>query len=514
MSKQENYLDELLNSVNRKQEYNSLMEEDISADTVEEIRGDVFDNYKMSPKAEAEFLMEFERELEGEDFDDFLKEFEENDIKPEDRLEASDMEEATMNVTEEDALLSMLGGDLSGFDENVEEPVVDEEPISSVSDNLLAALGGNFGGAFEEIPEGAEPLDISPAEAIDLSQMGDEDLINLLAGTDDLADIGVLLSKSDSDSPVEGTDPFALFAASEMADQGATIIGNSADTDKQEETKKGGFLDKLKTMLFGKDEEEDAVTPVAEPISLTPDGMPGVEELMDENAQILAAFAEAEKPASEGTKNGKAKKEKKKKEPKPKKAPKPKADKPKKEKKPKEVDNTPPLPKGPVALVFLLAASMFVLVYFGTDLIGYSTSVSKANELLKMGQYTEAAEKLNGLSIKEKDVMLQGKILTLAAVDSELSSYEVFLKNGRMAEALDSLICAAGRCEVNDDNTLMFDCAGEMGIMKAGITAELSEQFGMSYEEAIELYEMTERNRDEYTIALRKIMDELGIEWE
>ena len=56
----------------------------------------------------------------------------------------------------------------------------------------------------------------------------------------------------------------------------------------------------------------------------------------------------------------------------------------KKEKKPKVKDDTPPLPKGPVALVCVLAVSIFVLVFFGTDLIHYSSSLSKAKSIIAL----------------------------------------------------------------------------------------------------------------------------------
>ena len=518
MSRQsaENYLDELLNSVNREEKHNELVEADedfvrelkgaISADTAEEFaeirtspKSEPTMGIKMSPKAEAEFLMEFEQELAGDDYDDFLRDFEENNIQPEDRLEASDM-----GMTEEDALMSMLGGDLGDSVEEipetpVEAPKTGEREEISLEELALSGLLAEEIGMDE--PDLGSNSDVGPTDAIDLSQMGEEDLISLLAGTEDLSDIGALLSQNDNEVPIDSEDPFAEFAASEMSGQTQEVSAEN----KEEKTNKGGFLAKLTSLLFGKEEEEKP-----EPVSLNTESAPSVEILSDENAQILAAFAEVENVENAGGK-GKAKKEKKKKEPKVKKPAKPKAPKKPKPKKPKEKDNTPPLPKGPVALVCLLAASIFVLVFFGPELIGYSSAMSKAKDYYKMGHYTEAAEQISGLVIKNEDVMFYGKIATLAAVDSQISEYEIFMKNDRKAEALDSLISAAGRVEVNDDNTLTFDCAGEMGVLKDGITVELQEQFNLTYEEAIELYQLTEIDRDEYTIELNKIMVDLGI---
>ena len=520
MSKQsaENYLDELLNSVNREKKHNELMEADedfvrelkgaISADTAEEIKttrkSDSSSVVKMSAKAEAEFLMEFEKELEGEDFDDFLKNFEEDGIQPEDRLESADME-----ITDEDALMSMLGGSMDDAFSDTPVDIPDESGREEISLEELALSGIEIEepmmGPMEE-PDLSADSGVSPVDAIDLSQMGEEDLISLLAGTDDLADIGALLAQNDNEVPVNAEDPFAEFAAGEMAEQ-AEAVGTESTADHK--TKKGGFLEKLTSLLFGKDSDAEETV---DSVTLGTSSAPGVEELSDENAQILAAFAEADKTdAADMADKKKGKKEKKKKEPKPKKPAKPKAPKKPKEKKPKEKDNTPPLPKGPVALVCVLAISIFVLVFFGTDLINYSSAMSKAKDLYKMGHYTEAAAAISGIVIKDEDVMFDGKIATLAAVDSQLSEYEVFMKSDRKAEALDSLISAAGRVEVNDDNTMTFDCVGEMGVLKDEIIVELQEQFDMTYEKALELYQLTELDRDEYTVELNKIMKELGI---
>ena len=294
----ENYLDELLNSVSteKKQDESVVQPEVQPEETV----------IRNTAKAEAEFIMEFERELAGDDYEDFLKEFEENNILPEDRLEEEDlqMEEPLMEepLMEEPMLEEPM----------LEETILEEPDLSMGSDT-----------------EGNDP--------IDLSQMGEEDLISLLANTEDLSDIGQLFAQNDNNLPVEGEDAFAAFAENEMADH-----EEDADIIKQGEkpVKKKGFLEKISALLFGKEEE---VPEKPERVSLTPDEMPGVVELSDENADILALFEDVDRAQSKdeatkgkGKKKDKKEKEKKKKEPKAKAPKKPKEPKPKKEKKPKK----------------------------------------------------------------------------------------------------------------------------------------------------------------------------------
>ena len=534
MSKQsaENYLDELLNSVNGEKkaeapavEETMIQEESASDEMVfqeeeqvtlvdEADLDDILDegpsSIRTTAKAEAEFLMEFEQELAGDDFQDFLKDFEENMIQPEDRLAISDIDSVG------DPFASLFG-DLPEESLKMEEEHI-EEPTDSLSLEELALNGMSLDELSmaeplpDEEPDLSQDSGVSPAEAIDLGQLGEEDLLNLLAGSEDLSDIGALLSKSENEEPVEAVDLFAAFAENEMEASTENNLEEASKANKKGKTKnkKGGFLEKLTALLFGPEKEEKNT------VDLSASAPVGVEELTDENAQILATFAEAdalnlEDRSGQKPKKGKEKKKKAPKEKVPAKQKAPKAPKAPKPKKPKVVDNTPPLPKGPVALVLLMAASLFVLIFFGSEMLGYYFAVSEAKDLYKHGQYAEAANKLSGLEIKEDDAKIYGKIVTLAAVDSELSAYRTFWKNDNKPEALDSLISAAGRCEVNAENAVSFSCEGQLDTMKTKISDELEENFGISYEEAIALYELTYRDRDKYTITLGIIIEELGL---
>ena len=104
---------------------------------------------------------------------------------------------------------------------------------------------------------------------------------------------------------------------------------------------------------------------------------------------------------------------------------------------------------------------------------------------------------------------MYNQVATLAAVDSELNAFEAFLWAEKHQEALDSLVCAAGRCIVNADNAQMYECEGQMQILQAEITNKLFTNYGMTFEEAVELYELGDR--DDYTIALVKKLRSLGL---
>ena len=493
-------------------------------------------------KSEADFLREFEAELAGgdDDFADLFASFGseeplEQEITPEDKLEQEDIYAAheAFEAGEEDGF--MLGDvDLAslvdaaadvmagvGADEIPEPPVLEEAlpmeevPMEEVpmDDLPLEQMPVDV---FEDLFGGEDGLNLAESvpvqndsEGIDLGNLGEDDLMNLLAGADDLADIGNMLSQSEAtEIPLEELDAFTIFAENEMSAQQISAepaVEDVSDEKKDKKDKKGGLIGKLKDILGNlmKDDEDDEV-------ALKPAKNPTAEALSGENADILAELDALEEKPSKKEKKKKEKKPKKEKAPKKPKAPK--APKPKKEKKPKEVDNTPPLPKGPVFMIWIMAASMVALVLLGVNLIKYNTPISNAKSLQNQGHYAEAFAELSGLEIKEKDMELYNRLAVLSTIDSELNSYNAFTKAEVEDWAFDSLICAAGRCYINEENADVYGCLGQLETLKRTVSNELEQKYGMTYEEAIEMY--TIRDRDDYTIALYKKLTELGIVWE
>jgi hypothetical protein len=231
--------------------------------------------------------------------------------------------------------------------------------------------------------------------------------------------------------------------------------------------------------------------------------------MSEENAKIIKEIDEEEK--AKKAKKDKKKKEKKAKAEKPKKAPKPKKPpKPKKEKPPKEKDNTPPLPKGPVIMIVIMVASLAVLVMLGTNLLNYSSVVTQAKAAYTAQNYTESFKLLQGERIQKKDQELYNKLSTLAAVSSEYDSFLVFRNAGQEDVALDSLICSAGRYNLNLESAAEYGCQDELNALGDKIASALTESYGISMDEAIELY--NQRNRTEYTVLLQRKLRELGLE--
>ena len=174
------------------------------------------------------------------------------------------------------------------------------------------------------------------------------------------------------------------------------------------------------------------------------------------------------------------------------------------------MDKTPPLPKKPVIAIVIMTASLFGLVMVMTSLLGYQVNITQAKNACEEGAYVEAYQNLQGIEIKEKDEELYYKLAALAAVSEKYNSYLIFEAGGKKSLALDALICACGRCEVNKKNAKIYEFEPELEELKGKIVTTLLQQYDMTGEEALELYQS--KTRKEYTLKLQKILEKLGLE--
>ena len=473
----ENYLDNLLNSV-----------DGTGMDESEQKIQEEFEK-TMGSKTESDFLREFESELEAEVYNEYISEFE-NELESEPMKQNNLMaEEDLFQMADDDAslddmLAQMENISADGFVDDVKQTMDTDDPNLGSLEDLDLAVGA-FDSVMEESEESTLVQDTDPL----LSSEGDLELADIL-GTE----IGEEIGENQSD---EGFDDLGNF------DQISTEL-EPENIDDKKNGKKGSFLEKLKLIFFGEDDEEEV-------IDLENVDVSNIEGLSEEEQKILGELGD--KGDAKGKKKEKKKKEPKPKKEKPKKPPKEKKKKepkPKKVKPPKEKDNTPPLPKGPVFLIWFMAASLGLLVILGTNITSHSGGIRSAKLLYDTGSYTEAYQEIRGLSIKsDEDKELYQRISTMASVASEYDSYIRYMNYGRKDLALDSLICAAGRCELQKENAAIYGCEEDLKRLKKNVKTALKKKFKMSMSEALELYQIDDRN--EYTIELKGKMEKLGI---
>jgi hypothetical protein len=515
----ENYLDQLLNSINGEvpQETDPEPEKPLTAEEAleRELFGEPDSPQKDKAKDEEAFMREFEEELLREDIPDYMENLEQelSEGKADGKKSLSDsiddLIDGMPQELQEDMAKEPVVDENADFEGELPEEMPAGAPKDPGKSGLDLAVGAFDEGLDDKLAsqpqeQGGDPvkdLPLTEDGELDLSGMSDSDLMAMLEGDQDLSDLGDMLSIDAEGKPLEEGDSIGDFAEKEMSAQEQAAEGKSAEGADKADGKKPGFLEKLKKLLFGEDEEDE------DKLSLQGGDGADVAVLSAENEQILKELEDAD---GKKAKKEKKKKEKKPKKPKPKKQPKPKKPKPKKEKKPKQPDNTPPLPKGPVIAIIVMVASLFGLVMLGTSLLGYQSNISAAKEAEKTGDYVTAFESLQGMSVKTKDEQLYNRLSALAAVSKKYEAYLVFDNYGSKDAALDALVCAYGRCCVNEAYEEEYDCKEELEELKGKITEALLSEYNMTGEDALSIYEIKDRN--EYTRALRRKLRDLGME--
>ena len=530
-NEKEDYLDKLLNSVVNKE----VPQEDgvILEQLEEDIIGDDVDrkerkkrNGSRRRKNEEDFLDEFEKELDAFEADQIISDYEmqlEEDMA-EDNLEVQGLERSDIDKTKEnfeDSFFEGLGDAMNQADEesivsngilpdedvsldesesSMEEEVA-EEPVADNDDDILSLLNGL----------GEEDSDLA-----DIGQMLQADENHEAVGTDDAGLVAESLAELGFD-----VDPGDMDELSSIKEREQMVEDNLVNEEKQS-GKKSGLLSKLKNLFFGPDEEEEQKREeVKTEINSELEGIsdenldilkaleghsdaPAKEEELDPKAKKKAEKEAKKKEREEKKEAKKAEKEAKKKE----KAEK-KAAKPKKEKKPKVKDNTPPLPKLPVFLVFLMVASFSGAIIFAGNGVFYHQSVRAAEDAYAQGDYTKAFKEIAGVKMRKKQQGFYDKVMVLAGMQELLESYETLRECGREELALDCLIRVIGHYDKN------IDKAGEAGysaeISKIEKEAEdlLKAEYKVSYEKALKLYGL--RSRKKYSEELYKILFKEGI---
>lgn len=549
MSKSEDYLDDLLNSVSDANRRNNKKDIENLIQSMNEEAAKPREREKKPVEKKHEdysgtgFLREFEQELATGAADDFLQEFEmeldeeasnqaDIDVKKD---QTSDMEAASATKQPEAANQSEETNQLR----DASEPISSEgtgmatdgstpsdmmEDVNDIMDAVRKKVGdsgeeehpdtlktseddaseeeeplGFFDTLDEdsaaEIPEA--PKTESEEEEPLLSE--DDDAINLmdmLSGDADLSDIGDLLKADENGEELEHSEDEDGEVQDEFERLGS--IEELKDLkEAKEKRKKQGFFSKIMSVLFGPDEDEDD-TKIAEDDSLG--------SISSENREILKEMDADEGDGKKGKKEKKKKEKKEKKE----KAKKEKAPKVKKEKPPKEIDRTPPLPKKPVILIFIMALSILILILLGSSNLQYGQDMQQAKDDFASGSYVTAFQTVAGSSVKGKDENFYKKAQVLASIQSEYQSYESLSGINENEMALDALIRGYGRCVDGADLAQEYEITDEMAGLKDQILQQLSDHFGVSEEKAAELHAMTKRT--DYTKAIQEILAAAGLE--
>ena len=386
------------------------------------------------------------------------------------------------------------------------EPV--EEPAEISLDDMLAdmreetteAMPEDFSILSEETEVG-EQLEIEAESEAD-SEGSDSilDLLNMMSEDEDLKDIGDLL-KSDEDSYFNMSDD-ELFNEPPAEDEG--IQQEPEEIDQ-------GFFGKLfgtKKAETGKtknDENKQIIKEVEEEIKeedhkaeKKSKKKKSKKEKSKKNVELKGSEEEQEgEEGKESQSNKKRKKEKKKKE--------------KKVKTPKEKEilpKEPPLPKKPVILIMLMAASILALVLISNRVIDYQSTISKADSSFINRNYEQAYENIIGVNVKEEDKQLYDRIRVMMKLEAKYNMYLSHIEQNEYDEALNDLIMGVIKYDQYKKE------AEELGISQAFddelalIEEQLNVVFGVDADQARNWYHTL--SALDYTEMVRNVVKAAG----
>ena len=462
MNESENYLDQLLNAVDGRSDLN-----DSDPVNPEEIESKEQMPQKSTretidiPDSNDLFMDQFEQELRKDnDPDEFLKQFEQEL----DRDESSQgVTKATQPMLDDiDQIMESVNQEAANDTAEMETSAVEKtaeqkEDTAEVKNDEGASEDGIDDLAIDDI--GIDDFGLDDPETENEKAVSDEDdeLMKILSGTGE-----------DSEIP--------------EADNAKAEVQPDDGGKEEKKPKKQGFLAKLSKLLFGDDEPDE------EEIS----GMqaePAVTEMSMDDMDILKEL----EGSSDDDKKGKKVKPKKEKKPKP----------------PAEPDNTPPLPKVPVILVFVMAASILVLVLAGTHLLGYSNSFADADQAFAEGRYSDAFQAVAGEKVKEKDTDTYEKYRITAMVSAEYEAYESMMDAEVYDMALDSLIRTVQRYDKYLQDAETYGCRGEFDKIESAAETALQQDFGLTAEDARTMYALS--NKETYSREIYKVLEKAGL---
>lgn len=514
-------------------------ETEISAEPEEELTAE-----PESPIEDVFATLEPEEELTAEPVsDDIITDELSTEEQPVD-IEPEAMMEDIVSQPETDVI-----SDIQGEDIPTDIPVDDtaeESPVELLmDDNLMEDI------TADAVMDAMEP-ELSKDEEIDsmindlLSEMPDEPLVE--EAELDSADIADIFSAAEDESPIEtfvnpgeeldekgmlGTDElFALDDATipeqDLVDIGVPDEGAPEDIDVLEEIENGSLEKKIKSLDGSKSKKAKPEKKKKSWFQRLFGNV--VEELTDEEREARKAKAEADeqkkaealelkKKKDEESKAQKAAQkeldkaenaEKKKQADEAKRKAKEEArEKAKKKKEAKEAlelsqeQDEGRINKAGASILFILFTVITLFIIIGTKSYSYNLSIENARDDFEIRHYNEAYYDVYGLDIKDEDIELYDRIMTVMYVNTQLNSYQYYMTSNNTEKALDSLLKGLSKYEKYLNLATQLQIEDDLKYVRGNILNELNTKFGISEEEAYSMIDINDVvDYSEYIYAL------------
>lgn len=500
MSTTEDYLDQLLKNASNEGnddigETDSELQSEESIISLEDSTDEMSEEDGISLEQAMEMSVDdVLNEMEYMDTDSEQEEPAEEELTEEPELEILGVADEPILETNQTIDSQDIEGEMVS-DEDIAAIFAEDE--SSLDDMFSNINEDEIGEIPEEIPIVSEDIGTDSVE----ESSGDDsilDLLNMMSDDEDLKDIGDLL-KADEVSEFD-------MPEDEVFDEVAT----EGEKVQQEEVKEKEKSEGLFSKLFGK-KKDKAETDENQLI------IKEVEQEIEEEDKKKEEKAEKkkkekkEKKRKKKEKNNTEKQEEGEESEEGKKAKKDKKKKVKKEKSLKEAEGMPkepPLPKKPVILIMLMAASILALVLLSYNLINYQASISKADNSFINRNYAEAYENIVGVKVKEDDKQLYDRIRVMMKLEGKYKMYLLHIEQNQYDEALNDLIMGVVKYEQYKKDAEALGIQQAFDDELALIEEQMNHVFGVDTEQAKEWHNTL--STLDYTETIRSVVKAAG----
>lgn len=139
------------------------------------------------------------------------------------------------------------------------------------------------------------------------------------------------------------------------------------------------------------------------------------------------------------------------------------------------------------SIVFLFFAMIAVVIVAGTSIFSYAFSIRNAEYEFDRDEYTLAYNEIYGLDIKDEDIVLYDRIMTVMYVQKQLNSYYNYYGMNDKPRALDSLLKGLQRYEKYIELAVKLDVDSDLDTVRKKILAEINASFLLTEQEAMEI---------------------------
>ncbi len=156
------------------------------------------------------------------------------------------------------------------------------------------------------------------------------------------------------------------------------------------------------------------------------------------------------------------------------------------------------------SIVLLFFGLLVMLLLISTNIFSYSLSIKNATDYFGRQRYTQAYNEVYGIELKDEDIELYDKIMTVMFVNKQLNSYNNYYNMRKYPEALDSLLKGLQRYDKYIELGTMLGIKTDLDYVRGQMVAELYNAFSITEDQAVSI--INSESQVKYSISVYDVI--------